>query len=219
MWRAEIEYVPTPGRVYLSIPSLFGSKVIGPVQCPIEVSPGERVVVADLTPEHRMRDWWVVGKENQLGQWGSPYPHTHAIGEVTGLNNALAGKLEFDDVQTMLAGKADTPDGWATLGLIPAFAGHGGWPGVQYRTTHYGLQLRGRVKLSGANLPLDTVIATVPGLTLPGELNVQVSCMGPAPDYTAVNFQLAIRPDGVLRTRQEWLGDGGVYSFAHTIPV
>lgn len=219
MWRGEVLKVLGPMWVMVKIPKLFGADPVGPVQTPIELEVGTAVVVADLNPDIRSRDWWVVGRESTQGSWGVAYPHTHPIGQVEELSSALSLRPTYTDLQQMLGVKAEAAPEWSSLELISGFSGYGGWGGVQYRTTGYGVQLRGRVRLSGANLPMDTVIATVPGLTLPGELNVQVSCMGPAPDYTAVNFQLAIRPDGVLRTRQEWLGEGGVYSFAHTIPA
>lgn len=223
MWRAEVQQVLGPGWVLVTIPKLFGTSLVGPMQSSIEPLVGERVIVADLTPQARSRDWWVVGYESMIGRWGEPYPHEHPIGQVTGLNDALAAKADADALAakvdaSVLTGKADAPGPWEKLNLIPAFTTYGGWANIQYRFTVYGLQLRGLTRLVGEDLPLDTVIGTIPGLSMPGELDVQLSVMGPGPSYVATNLQLAIRADGTLRTRQTWLGNG-VYSFAHTIPL
>lgn len=90
MFRAEVVDVPAIGRADIMIPKRYRDSVIRDVQTAVEVSPGDRVIVADLAERAHVSDWWVVGLESEIGRWGSPYPHTHPIGQVDGLADELA---------------------------------------------------------------------------------------------------------------------------------
>jgi hypothetical protein len=82
--------VPAVGRADIRIWSRYRDSVIADVQSSVEVSPGDRVIVADLAAEAHVSDWWIVGFESEVGRWGSPYPHEHPVGQVVGLVDQLA---------------------------------------------------------------------------------------------------------------------------------
>jgi hypothetical protein len=94
MWRARVLRKNYEGRVVVSIPKLFGADPVGPMQAAVDAEVGDEVIVADLNPDAKVRDWWVVGFASQIGRWGTPYPHEHPMGQVVGLVDALAGKAD-----------------------------------------------------------------------------------------------------------------------------
>lgn len=94
MWRAEVIEVRYPGWVVVIIPKLFNDSPIGPIQSSVPVQVGDLVVVADLAGPAKTRDWWVLGLESRigLGTEGPTGAHTHPMGQIDGLVDALAGK-------------------------------------------------------------------------------------------------------------------------------
>lgn len=98
MWRATVVDSPAPGWVTVKVPSLYSEALIRGVQSAVPAEPGERVILADLNPTSRGHDWWVIGYESTVGRWGTPYAHTHPIGQIDGLQDALAGKANVEDI-------------------------------------------------------------------------------------------------------------------------
>lgn len=98
MWRATVLERVADGQVVVSIPKLYRGDPIGPIQSAVDAQVGDDVIVADLVPDARVNDWWVVGYESQIGRWGNPYPHEHPLGQVTGLVDALALKANVSDI-------------------------------------------------------------------------------------------------------------------------
>ena len=90
MFRATVvDVTGDPGRVFVRIPKLFGDSVLR-VQSSVVVSPGDRVVVADLSGKSHARDWWLVAHESQIGMLFPPASHEHSQGDVAGLVDRLA---------------------------------------------------------------------------------------------------------------------------------
>lgn len=98
MWRANVIERIEAGRVVVTIPALFRGDPVGPMQSAVDCQVGDTVIVADLVPAAKIRDWWVVGYESEVGRWGNPYPHTHPIGQVDGLVNELGLKAYLTDL-------------------------------------------------------------------------------------------------------------------------
>lgn len=90
MYRAEVVHVPAVGRADIRIPKLYAESVLVDVQSAVEVSPGDRVIVADLAEKAHVSDWWVVGFESTVGRWYQAGPHEHPQGEIVGLVDRLA---------------------------------------------------------------------------------------------------------------------------------
>lgn len=126
MWRAVVIDRIEDGRVVVAIPSLYRDDPVGPMQSAVDAQIGDAVVVADLRPNAKVEDWWVLGYESQIGRWGAPYPHTHPVGQVTGVN-ATGDPITLVDI---LAGKADKSDvpaeqdlsGYATKTELSSYA-------------------------------------------------------------------------------------------------
>ena len=143
MWRAEVIERIEPGRVVVSIPSLFRGDPVGPMQSAVDAQVGDMVVVADLRADAKVRDWWVMGYESQIGRWGSPYPHEHPLGQVFGvdangdpipLSTILEGKANVGDIppEADLSGYATKTElgGYTTDSeLTTALSGKAGTPG------------------------------------------------------------------------------------------
>lgn len=137
MHRATVVHRVSPGTVYLTIPSLFRDDWVGPVQSAVDAAPGDRVIVADLKPGARLRDWWVAGFESEIGRWGTPYAHTHPLGQVEGLVPALAAKADAPGAWTQVP----LGTGWsAPLGSVEP--GVGTSAGLWVRRSVTGLHLR-----------------------------------------------------------------------------
>lgn len=209
MHRATVVSVPAIGRADIVIPKLYRDSVLRDVQSAVEVSEGDRVIVADLAERAHVNDWYVVGFESQVGRWGAPYPHEHPLGQVLGLSDALASK-------------APVTSPWEYPVTHAAFAPASGTTSrLRCRLTPVGAQLSGRLVVAGGNVPRDTTVATLPNGYRPSfEVFFRVEAMGPASsNYPAASFQFSWMPDGAVRARQELVGEGGVYSFNATVPI
>lgn len=209
MHRATVVSAPAIGRADIVIPKLYRDSVLRDVQSAVEVSEGDRVIVADLAERAHVNDWYVVGFESLVGRWGAPYPHEHPLGQVLGLSDALASK-------------APVTSPWEYPVTHAAFAPASGTTSrLRCRLTPVGAQLSGRLVVAGGNVPRDTTVATLPNGYRPSyEVLFRAEAMGPASsNYPAASFQFSWMPDGAVRARQELVGEGGVYSFNVTVPI
>lgn len=82
---AEVVSVPALGRADIRIPRLYGDSVVPDVRSAVDVSPGDRVIVADLAGKAHVHAWHIVSFVSEIGRFGAPYPHTHPQGQVDGL--------------------------------------------------------------------------------------------------------------------------------------
>lgn len=99
-----------PTRVWVTIPQKYGAKPLR-VFTRVEVTKGDHVYVAN-TSVTRIPQWVVFDQQTEIGRWGNPYPHTHPIGQVDGLVDALGKKIDRTELdkkadKTALDGKAD----------------------------------------------------------------------------------------------------------------
>lgn len=83
-----------PTRVWVTIPQKYGTEPVR-VFTRVQVTKGDHVYVAN-TSVTRVPQWVVFGQQTEIGRWGNPYPHTHPIGQVDGLVDALGKKLDAD---------------------------------------------------------------------------------------------------------------------------
>ena len=115
MWRATVLERIADGQVVVSIPKLYRGDPIGPIQSAVDAQVGDDVIVADLVPDARVNDWWVVGYESQIGRWGNPYPHEHPTGQVTAVD-ANGQPTTLTAILAQKADKADVPGAVDTSG-------------------------------------------------------------------------------------------------------
>lgn len=115
MWRATVLERVADGQVVVSIPKLYRGDPIGPIQSAVDAQVGDEVIVADLVPDARVNDWWVLGYESQIGRWGAPYPHEHPIGQVTAVD-ANGQPTTLTEILAQKADKADVPGAVDTSG-------------------------------------------------------------------------------------------------------
>ena len=99
-----------PTRVWVTIPQKYGAKPVR-VFTRVQVTKGDHVYVAN-TSVTRVPQWVVFGQQTEIGRWGNPYPHTHPIGQVDGLVDALGKKIDRAELDkkadtAALEGKAD----------------------------------------------------------------------------------------------------------------
>lgn len=83
MLRGEVLDVGQDNVVYVKIPQKYGQDSVKAVTR-ISVSKGDLVYVTD-TSVSRVPQWVVFDQMNAVGSWGTPYPHTHPLGQVEGL--------------------------------------------------------------------------------------------------------------------------------------
>lgn len=83
MLRGEVLDVGQDNVVYVKIPQKYGNDSVKAVTR-ISVSKGDLVYVTD-TSVSRVPQWVVFDQMNAVGSWGTPYPHTHPLGQVEGL--------------------------------------------------------------------------------------------------------------------------------------
>lgn len=84
-----------PTRVWVTIPQKYGTKPVR-VFTRVQVTKGDHVYVTN-TSVTRVPQWVVFDQQTEIGRWGSPYPHTHPMGQVEGLVdrlNALEARLK-----------------------------------------------------------------------------------------------------------------------------
>ena len=99
-----------PTRVWVTIPQKYGTKPLR-VFTRVQVTKGDHVYVAN-TSVTRVPQWVVFDQQTEVGAWGNPYPHTHPMGQVDGLVDALGKKIDRTELdkkadKTALDGKAD----------------------------------------------------------------------------------------------------------------
>lgn len=95
MLRGEVLDVGPDNVVYVKIPQKYGNDSVKAVTR-ISVSKGDLVYVTD-TSVSRVPQWVVFDQMNVVASWGSPYPHEHPMGQVTGLVprlDTIDGKIE-----------------------------------------------------------------------------------------------------------------------------
>lgn len=95
-----------PTRVWVTIPQKYGTKPVR-VFTRVQVSKGDHVYVTN-TSVTRVPQWVVFGYQTEIGRWGNPYPHTHPMGQVDGLVDALGKKIDRAELNAK-ADKATTP--------------------------------------------------------------------------------------------------------------
>lgn len=83
MLRGEVLDVGENNLVFVRIPQKYGNDSVKAVTR-INVSKGDLVYVTD-TSVSRVPQWVVFDQMNVVASWGSPYPHTHPLGQVDGL--------------------------------------------------------------------------------------------------------------------------------------
>lgn len=94
-----------PTRVWVTIPQKYGTKPVR-VFTRVQVTKGDHVYVTN-TSVTRVPQWVVFDRQTEIGLWGDPYPHTHPLGQVVGLVDALGVKAD----KTALGAKADKVHG------------------------------------------------------------------------------------------------------------
>ena len=95
-----------PTRVWVTIPQKYGTKPVR-VFTRVQVTKGDHVYVAN-TSVTRVPQWVVFDQQTDIGRWGNAYPHTHPMGQVDGLVDALGKKIDRAELDTK-ADKATTP--------------------------------------------------------------------------------------------------------------
>ena len=95
-----------PTRVWVTIPQKYGQKPVR-VFTRVEVTKGDHVYVTN-TSVTRVPQWVVFDQQTDIGRWGNAYPHTHPMGQVDGLVDALGKKIDRAELDTK-ADKATTP--------------------------------------------------------------------------------------------------------------
>ena len=95
-----------PTRVWVTIPQKYGTKPVR-VFTRVQVTKGDHVYVTN-TSVTRVPQWVVFDQQTDIGRWGNAYPHTHPMGQVDGLVDALGKKIDRAELDTK-ADKATTP--------------------------------------------------------------------------------------------------------------
>lgn len=86
MLRGTVRKVHALGDVSVTIDGKYGTKSLIRMKSRVPVDVGERVFVEDVSPlPDRAHDWVLFGRLTEIGQWATPAPHTHPVGQVTGL--------------------------------------------------------------------------------------------------------------------------------------
>lgn len=86
MLRGTVRKVHALGDVSVTIDGRYGAKSLIRMKSRVPVDVGERVFVEDVSPlPDRAHDWVLFGKLTEIGEWATPAPHTHPIGQVIGL--------------------------------------------------------------------------------------------------------------------------------------
>lgn len=227
MWRATVIEVRAPGWVVVTIPKLYRNDPVGPMQAAMIVNVGEAVVVADLTPNAKTRDWWVMARESEIGLGpDSPaFAHTHSIGDIDGLADELASKATTTDLDgyttdaeltTALSTRAALAGDWAEVPTSVMTADTSTARGLSIRATAYSVQLSGRVRLTAA-IALDQVVATVPaGYAPPFPMIMNVATMGPGPSYSALAYSFELHENRTITARQS-MASGARLTFNQTL--
>lgn len=172
-----------PTRVWVTIPQKYGTKPVR-VFTRVQVTKGDHVYVAN-TSVTRVPQWVVFGQQTEIGRWGNPYPHTHPIGQVDGLVDALGKKAD----KTALDGKADKATTPTTADVT------GQW-----------VSLRSNLGSGWVPSTYDTAL-TQQGVEVkrtPSQVLIDVN-LAPANTSTVVSTTMATLPPSLRSTRSTWM--------------
>ena len=172
-----------PTRVWVTIPQKYGNDSIKAVTR-ISVTKGDHVYVAN-TSVTRVPQWVVFGQQTEIGRWGNPYPHTHPMGQVDGLVDALGKKIDRAELDKK-ADKATTP---TTADLT------GQW-----------VSLRSNLGTGWVPSTYDPTL-TQQGVEVkrtPSQVLIDVN-LAPATASTVVSTTMATLPPSLRSTRSTWM--------------
>lgn len=172
-----------PTRVWVTIPQKYGSKPLR-VFTRVQVTKGDHVYVAN-TSVTRIPQWVVFDQQTEIGRWGNAYPHTHPIGQVDGLVDALGKKAD----KTALDGKADKATTPTTADVT------GQW-----------VSLRSNLGSGWVPSTYDTAL-TQQGVEVkrtPSQVLIDVN-LAPANTSTVVSTTMATLPPSLRSTRSTWM--------------
>lgn len=172
-----------PTRVWVTIPQKYGQKPVR-VFTRVQVTKGDHVYVAN-TSVTRVPQWVVFGQQTEIGRWGNPYPHTHPMGQVDGLVDALGKKAD----KTALDGKADKATTPTTADVT------GQW-----------VSLRSSLGTGWVPSTYDTAL-TQQGVEVkrtPSQVLIDVN-LAPASSSTVVSTTMATLPGNLRPTRSTWM--------------
>ena len=181
-----------PTRVWVTIPQKYGTKPVR-VFTRVQVTKGDHVYVAN-TSVTRVPQWVVFGQQTEIGRWGNPYPHTHPIGQVDGLVDALGKKID----RTELDKKADKTalDGKADKATTPTTAD----------VTGQWVSLRSSLGTGWVPSTYDTTL-TQQGVEVkrtPSQVLIDVN-LAPASTSTVVSKTMATLPQNLRSPRSTWM--------------
>ena len=172
-----------PTRVWVTIPQKYGTKPVR-VFTRVQVTKGDHVYVAN-TSMTRVPQWVVFGQQTEIGRWGNPYPHTHPIGQVVGLTDALGAKAD----KTALDAKADKATTPTTADVT------GQW-----------VSLRSSLGTGWVPSTYDPAL-TQQGVEVkrtPSQVLIDVN-LAPASTSTVVSTTMATLPANLRPTRSTWM--------------
>ena len=133
----------------------------------------------------RVPQWVVFGYQTEIGRWGNPYPHTHPMGQVDGLVDALGKKIDRAELNAK-ADKATTPTTADVTGQWVSLRSNlgTGWVPSTYDPT---LTQQGvEVKRTPSQVLIDVNLA-------------------PASSSTVVSTTMATLPPSLRSTRSTWM--------------
>lgn len=181
-----------PTRVWVTIPQKYGAKPLR-VFTRVQVTKGDHVYVAN-TSVTRIPQWVVFDQQAEIGRWGNPYPHTHPMGQVDGLVDALGKKID----RTELDKKADKTalDGKADKATTPTTAD----------VTGQWVSLRSSLGAGWVPSTYDPTL-TQQGVEVkrtPSQVLIDVN-LAPANASTVVSTTMATLPSNLRPTRGAWM--------------
>lgn len=172
-----------PTRVWVTIPQKYGTKPVR-VFTRVQVTKGDHVYVAN-TSVTRVPQWVVFDQQTEIGRWGNPYPHTHPMGQVDGLVDALGKKIDRTELNTK-ADKATTPTTADVTGQWVSLRSSlgTGWVPSTYDTalTQQGVEVK----------------------RTPSQVLIDVN-LAPASSSTVVSTTMATLPANLRPTRSTWM--------------
>lgn len=172
-----------PTRVWVTIPQKYGTKPLR-VFTRVQVTKGDHVYVTN-TSVTRVPQWVVFDQQTEVGAWGNPYPHTHPIGQVDGLVDALGKKIDKTALDTK-ADKATTPTTADVTGQWVSLRSNlgSGWVPSTYDTalTQQGVEVK----------------------RTPSQVLIDVN-LAPASSSTVVSITMATLPPSLRSTRSTWM--------------
>lgn len=181
-----------PTRVWVTIPQKYGTKPVR-VFTRVQVTKGDHVYVAN-TSVTRVPQWVVFDQQTEIGRWGNPYPHTHPLGQVDGLVDALGKKIDRAELDK----KADAAalDGKADKATTPTTAD----------VTGQWVSLRSTLGTGWVPSTYDTAL-TQQGVEVkrtPAQLIIEVN-LAPASTSTVVSTTMATLPASLRSPRSTWM--------------